>query len=125
MNLPLGYTPGLRPLFTVLGIGPARSGVRVDPDAVTVRMGWGFRVAVPRTSVRHVAPDGGPVGGWGVHGWGGRWLVNGSSAGLVRFEVDPPAPGRVLGVPVRIRVLRVSLEQPAELVALLTGRPAA
>lgn len=50
--------------------------------------------------------------GWGAHGWRGRWLVNGSSKGIVVLEIDPVARGRVLGFPVRVRDLALSLEDP-------------
>jgi hypothetical protein len=60
--------------------------------------------------------------GIGVHGWGGWWLVNGSVAGIVRIEIDPPARARVLGVPVRLRILEVSMQDPEALVAALSRR---
>ena len=59
--------------------------------------------------------------GWGVHGWRGEWLVNGSSSGLVRIELDPPVRARMLIVRVTVRVLRVAVEDPAGLVAALTS----
>ena len=63
--------------------------------------------------------DDGFVGGIGVHGWRGRWLVNGAANGLVAVEIDPPACARVLGVPVRLRYVRVSVQDPDALVAAL------
>ena len=53
--------------------------------------------------------------GWGAHGWRGEWLVNGSSSGIVRIELEPPGRAKVCGVPVELRVLRVSVEDPAGL----------
>jgi hypothetical protein len=38
----ISYTPMLLPLMSLLGLGPAWSGVWVDRDAVRVQMGWGF-----------------------------------------------------------------------------------
>src|SRR6187455_2580036 len=70
------YTPALVPMFRLLGLGPARSGVWVGRDSLRVTMGWGFRAEIPRRAVREIGPDGAAVGGWGVHGWRGRWLVN-------------------------------------------------
>jgi hypothetical protein len=43
------------------------------------------------------------------------WLVNGSSTGIVRVELDPPGRAATLGFPVRLRVLRVAVEDPAGL----------
>ena len=55
----------------------------------------------------------------GVHGWAGRWLVNGSGKGLVSLELKPEQRARVLGVPVRLRELIVSVEDPAALIRSL------
>jgi hypothetical protein len=69
-----------------------------------------------------VAVDPQRVGSWGVHGWRGRWLVNGSSENVVRIELDPPARARVLGFPVRLTQLRVSIVRPDDLIDAL-ARP--
>ncbi len=103
----------------MLGLGPAWSGVEVGANEVRVRLGWGFRALFPRAAVQSVAPDTGRVGGWGAHGWRGTWLVNGSSRGLVRIELAPSQKARVMGLPVGLSVLRVSVEDPAGLLALL------
>jgi hypothetical protein len=116
----ISYSPSLRPLFRLFGMGPARSGVWVHEDLLRVRMGWGFRAEIPRRAVRQVAPDPGAVTGWGAHGWRGQWLVNGSSSGLVRMEIQPAAQAFVMGFPVQLRTLRLSLESPDELTRLLT-----
>ena len=108
-----------RPLLSVLGAGPAFSRVQVEGDRVRVRMGWLFRADIPRTSIAGVHRYSGLVGGIGVHGWRGRWLVNGAARGLVTIDVDPPARARVGGVPVRLRTLQVSVESPQELMAAL------
>ena len=42
----------------------------------------------------------------------GRWLVNGSSKGIAVMHIEPTAKGRVLGVPVKLRELALSLENP-------------
>ncbi len=117
----LDYSRGLLPLFVALGTGPARSSIEVGPSEVRVRMGWAFRAVIPRRAVRSVRRDDGPVRGWGVHGWNGRWLVNGSSRGLVRVELDD-VRARVIGVPVRLETLRVGTTEPDRLVELLTAR---
>lgn len=81
--------------------------------ALVVGLGWSFRVAVPRVAI--TAVDSVP---WrrrsiGAHGFRGRWLVNTTPGPLVRITVDPATPGRVLGFPVRIRVLTVSIDDVA------------
>lgn len=112
------YT-GLNTLLTYLGLGPARSGIDVDGN-VRIRMGWGFSVRFLRTEVESVALDTQRVLGWGVHGWRGVWLVNGSSTGMVRIDLRDPVRGRVMGFPVRVRAIRVSVDAPVDLVAALS-----
>jgi hypothetical protein len=107
--------------LSVVGVGPAFSRLEVDETSLDVRMGWGFRATVPRASIRSVRRSGNRWNGIGVHGWGGWWLVNGSVAGIVRVEIDPPAKARVLGVPVRLRTLEVSMQDPEAVVAALSG----
>lgn len=111
-----------RPLLTVLGAGPGLSGVEVDGDRLRARMGWSFRADVPLAAITAVRAYDGPVYGIGVHGWRGRWLVNGAASGLVDIEIDPPARAHVVGVPIRLRTLRVSVESPEELIAALGRR---
>jgi hypothetical protein len=109
------YNAFIRVLMAPMLLGPRHSSVRVDGDRVSVRMGlagWAFAARVPRSSLTEVKRVAGPVMGWGVHGWRGLWLVNGSSKGLVRMTIDPRASGRCLGFPLRIRQLTVSLADP-------------
>lgn len=91
--------------------GPVDAGP-VDAGTVDVRMGLAFRASLALGTVVEVAPYDGRVWGWGVHGWRGRWLVNGSSHGLVTLTLEPSVPARVLGIPVCLRQLIVSLEDP-------------
>lgn len=109
------YNPFLRVLMTPMLVGPRYSTVRVDDDRISVRMGfggWSFAAALPTASITEVTRVAGPVLGWGVHGWRGLWLVNGSSRGLVRMTIEPRARGRCLGFPLRVRQLTVSLADP-------------
>lgn len=110
----------LRPLLSVLGAGPAFSRVEIDDDRLHVRMGWTFRADIPLTSVTGAKAFSGLAGGIGVHGWRGTWLVNGAARGIVEIAIDPPARARVLGVPVRVRTLQVSVRSPEELITALS-----
>lgn len=76
-RFPILFTGGMQAMGAI-GIRPHNSYVEVDPERVQVRMGWSFRATLPRSSVRSVEPDHDRVAAWGVHGWRGRWLVNGS-----------------------------------------------
>ena len=55
----------------------------------------------------------------GVHGWRGRWLVNGAAGPLVALEIEPPVRARVIGIPVRLRELFVSVDDPDAVIAEL------
>jgi hypothetical protein len=119
LRYPIRFT-GVGAAMSVIGITRSGSYVEVGDERVEVRLGWGFRATFPRSSVvASVADDSDKVWGWGAHGWKGRWLVNGSSSGIVRIDIDPPARGRVLGLTVRPHVLRVSVEDPTGLIAAL------
>jgi hypothetical protein len=110
-RFPILFT-GFNKAMVVLGIRRSASYVEIDDDALRVRMAWAFHLVAPRSSVRSATPGPTKVWGWGVHGWRGRWLVNGSSKGIVRLALDPPARGWVVGFPVRVHTLDVSLEDP-------------
>jgi hypothetical protein len=103
----------------VVGMTPSRCYVDVDEQHVRVRMGMWFELDTERHVVRSAEPDHDRVLGWGVHGWRDRWLVNGSSSGLVRITLEPSARAWMGPVPLRVRVLRVSVEDPGGLVAAL------
>ena len=118
-RFPIRFT-GANRAMVLLGVVPEHCRVEVDDGELRVRMAWLFSLDVPRVNVRSVAHDEGRVWGWGAHGWRGKWLVNGSSSGLVRIDLDPPGRGRVSGVGVEVRVLVVSVEDPDGLIGALT-----
>lgn len=107
-------------LSTLTGIGTNQSWVEVDDDVVRVRMGWAFRATIPRSSIVDAEPE--DMVGWvgiGVHGFRGRWQVNGTLGAGVRLDISPSVQARVSGVPVRLEHLRVGVEDPAGLLAAL------
>ena len=106
-------------LLTV-GAMPERTRfVELGESDLVVQLGWSFRLEVPLSSVVAARPDHDRIGGIGAHGRGGTWLVNTTSRGLVRLELDPPGRGLVSGFPVTVRVLRVSLADPDGFLASL------
>jgi hypothetical protein len=119
-EFPISYGV-FRPLLSVMGGGPAFSGVSLDEERLRVHMGWMFRADIPVASITGSERHRGLVGGIGVHGWRGTWLVNGSAKGVVSVDIDPPAPARVMGVPVKLKTLQVSVEEPEEFLAALSG----
>lgn len=123
MKFAISYNRFFKTLATITGTGPGQSGVEVEADRIDVRMGWAFRASIPQSSVSKVEqvdriP---PRYGFGVHGWNGRWAANGSQRGTVKVTIEPPAKGRVVFVPVTLRELYLSLEEP-EAFVVAAGR---
>lgn len=99
-------------ILALFASGPRFSRVIVSDDNLDVQLGIAFKGVVPRSSIVATRRWRGRVWGWGAHGWRGRWLVNGSSKGIVVLHIDPPGKGRVLGFPVKLRELAISMEDP-------------
>jgi hypothetical protein len=111
-----------RMLLTLGGMGPTFTGMQVSDDRFIVRFSYGFWAKIPRSSIVAVDYDYDFVGGIGVHGFRGHWLVNGAASGIVRIDLEPPSRAFVMGFPVRLRQLRVSAEDPARLISALKPR---
>ena len=119
-RFPVRFT-GANKAMVVLGATPKTAYVDVTASELSVRFAFWFRAAVPRSSIRAVALDGHQrVWGWGAHGWRGEWLINGSSSGVVRVELDPPGRARLMGLSVQLRVFRVAVVDPAGLLEALS-----
>jgi hypothetical protein len=108
-------------LLSVMGMGPRFSRIELTDDSLVVRMGWAFRATVARSAITGVQGASGLVGGIGVHGWRGRWLVNGAASGLVTLTIDPPGRAYMM-VPVQLRQLTMSLEDPDAFIDALGPR---
>ncbi len=121
MSFEIRYERVWRLSFTLIGLGPKRSGITIDGDMVTVRMGWAFTMTVPRDAVEAAAEERRFISR-GVHGWRGRYLVNGSGKGLVRLTIDPPQRARASLFPVKVGELIVSVDEQQHLLATL-GSP--
>jgi hypothetical protein len=108
-------------LSSALFISPSDSYVEIGPEEVVVRMAWAFRARFARSTVESTVPvDTKPLSR-GVHGFAGRWLVNGSGDGILRINLSPPQRAYTLGFPVRLRELMVSVEDPRALAFAVRG----
>jgi hypothetical protein len=83
-------------------------------------MGWSFSADVPHGSIRSARPVAEKRWSIGVHGWRGRWLVNGARGPLVAIEIAPRACARVIGIGVRLQELIVAVEEPEALIDALS-----
>jgi hypothetical protein len=122
MNTELRYEGWFKPFSVPFGLGPQHSDVSITNDSLQVSMGWGFGADIPLSSITDAKPNDDCVYSWGVHGFRGRWLVNGSSKGIVELTIDPPVKARVLGAPVTLKTLRVSVTDPDALIAACRPR---
>jgi hypothetical protein len=110
--------------FAWLTVLFARSASIVVDDEVVVTYGPWFRSRFPRSAIASVARFDRRVLSRGVHGWNGRWLVNGAGSPLVAITLDPVQRGRVMWVPVRLRELIVNVDDPDALESSLSERRA-
>ena len=117
----LRYGAVSRWLLTLFASGPGRSGIAVGDADVAVEMGWSFGGRAPLPSVTSARPLADTVVSRGVHGWRGDWLVNGAGDGLVEVRFEPPMKAHVIGLPVRVRRLRVSVDDPEGFARALQG----
>jgi hypothetical protein len=117
----LRYGAFSRSMLRLIGSGPTHSGIAISDADLAIKMGRSFDGRAPRTSVTSARALTDTVISRGVHGGRGDWLVNGDGSGLVELLFEPPMPGHVLMFPVRVRRLRVSVDDPDGLVAAIGG----
>jgi hypothetical protein len=114
-RFPIRFEAWYRVLSSALFLRPSDSFVDVGDDAVSVRTGWAFSARFARSTVAGTSRlDRAPLSRR-VHGFGDRWLVNGSGDRILVVDFEPTQRARVLGFPVHLRQLRVSVDDPAAL----------
>ena len=118
-RFPIRFDRWYATLASALGLSPSRSWVEVDGEQVSVRMGWAFRSRFARSAVVSASETAESPLSRGVHGFAGRWLVNGSGDGILTIKLTPGQRGYVMGFPVSLRQLVVSMEEPEALAAIL------
>lgn len=112
-RFPIRYSGLNAKLFPLLGLPRRSAFVELGPTEVRVQLGWGFSARIPRSQITGAGrgPDRHGITA-GAHGWRRRWLVNGSNTGIVFLALDPPVRAWTLALPIRLRRLEVSLEDP-------------
>ena len=120
MRIPIRYSNPWRWLLTILLLPARFSYIRIDGDTVKVRMGWAFRTKFSCASIESVT-DHRPVISIGAHGWRGRWLVNGAHRPIAVITLSSPTSARLIGFPVSLRQLYVSVEDRDVLRLALLG----
>ena len=76
-RIPIRYSKVWTWLLTLTAMPRGLSYIEIDGDAVKVRMSCAFRARFTRGDISSVTTRR-PVVSVGVHGWRGRWLVNGA-----------------------------------------------
>jgi hypothetical protein len=122
LRVPITFDAWYRVLSRAVLLRPSESYVELRGDMVHVRMDWGFRASFPRSAIRAAHRSESKPISRGVHGFAGRWLVNGSGDGLLVLELEPEQTARVLGVPIRLRELTASVADPDEVAGWLKDR---
>lgn len=119
-RIPIKYSKLWSWLLTIFLMPRRFSYIEIDGGTIRVRMSYAFRAKFTRGDISDVTTRR-PVVSVGVHGWRGRWLVNGANRPIARITFALPVRARVLGVSVQLRELLVSVHDVAELQrALLT-----
>jgi hypothetical protein len=118
-HFPISFDGWYRMLSSIVGLLPSASYLNVETVEVEVRMGWAFRSRFPRSAVVSASEVGRRPLSRGVHGFAGSWLVNGSGRGVVGIQLSPRQRAYVLGFPVRLKLLMVSVAEPPALVLAL------
>lgn len=123
-RFPIRFDGWFRLLSSALLLPPTESYLEVDGDTVNGRMGWAFRCSFPRSAVARTERLTSRPLSRGVHGFAGRWLVNGAGDRVLTIDLQPEQRASVLGFPVRLRQLMVSVDDPDALAAQLRGAAA-
>lgn len=119
-GFPIRHSARFTWLFLPLMLGPRHCEVLLGGDILFVRMGWAFRARIPRSSIRWARRT--PDERWaiGVHtNLRGRWLVNGSSLGIIELGLEPAVRARTAIFPITVSVLGLGLRDPDGLLKTL------
>jgi hypothetical protein len=115
-RFPILFDSWYRMLSSLLFMPPSTAYVLVEADEIIVRMSWAFCAQFPRSAVASTSEPDSLTISRGVHGFRGRWLVNGSGRGILQLNLIPEQRAHVMGLPVRLKALLVSVAEPAALV---------
>lgn len=121
LRVPIRFNKPYALLSTALWLRPSDSYLELDGEQVHVRMAWGFRATFARRAVQRAERYARKPLSHGIHGWAGRWLVNGANDRILAIDLEPAQRAWVLGFPVRLRELLVSVDEPEALAAQLTA----
>jgi len=117
MQTELRFDRWYTPLAVSVGLGPKRSALRTESGNLHVKMGWAFTADIPLTSITNAEATNKRAYTAGVHFAFGRWLVNGSTKGLVALTIAPPVQAKMWRKSVTVSELWLSVTDPDAFVA--------
>lgn len=117
-RFPIRFGKAYSVLSSAVLLLPAHAYIDVG-ETVEVRMGWAFRARFPRSMVISATRYERRPLSRGVHGLAGCWLVNGAGDRVLQIDLRPAGEARVLGFPVSLRTLLVSVDDPEALASSL------
>ncbi len=118
-QFPIKRSPWWRFLLMLFGATTAHSYLPVDGERLVARFGW-YRLELPRAQIVAVEPVRWPW--WAGIGWrvgGGRLGLIGATAPVLCIRLASPHRTRLLGIPLQVRELYVSVDDPAAVQAAL------
>ena len=118
-RFPIKRSPWWRPLLFLFGATAARSYLEVDRERLVARFSW-YRLELTRAQIVAVEPGRWPW--WGGIGWRmsrGRLGLIGATAPVLCVRLASPHRTRLLGIPLNLRELYVSVDDPAAVRAAL------
>jgi hypothetical protein len=121
VRFPIRFDDWYRPLSWAVLMPPGDAYLEVGESDVHARMSWAFRATFARSAVESATRWARAPISRGVHGFAGRWLVNGAGDRILSIKLEPRQRARVVGVPVALRELLVSVDDPAALAQAITG----
>jgi hypothetical protein len=119
-RIPILYSRGYGLILGLMGLPRHSAYVELDDALVRVRLGWAFHASFNRNRVESAEHTPDVLMTAGAHGWRGRWLVNGATGPIVTIRLRGPASAFVLGFPIRLREIAVSVADPDALIAALS-----
>jgi hypothetical protein len=123
VDFAMRYDRWYRPLATFLGMGPKRTMIRLDGDALHVKHGWMFRIDVPLTYIKSAHLITARPLAWGIHPMDDAWMVNGSRDGIVELKFAHPGTSKSVKLMSsswgEVRTLYLSLADPDSFIAAL------
>jgi hypothetical protein len=125
VRFPITFDPWYRVLSSALGLLPSKSYVQIQGEQVEVRMGWAFSSRFRRSDISSTAASDIRPMSRGVHWLGDGWLINGAGRGILRIHLSPAQRGYVIGLPVPLREVLVSVSDVPRVAAALAGSPPA